>query len=145
VESGQVQIANHTWSHPDLRRLSDARVQEEIERNEEWIQRLFGVTARPWFRPPFGLYSDRVEAIAGELGYTRVLLWNGTLGDSGPISTDDLLQLAERYCRSGAVVLGHANHPTVLPLLDQLRTLLSERQLRPVTLDTMFGTSRRRG
>jgi hypothetical protein len=51
IESGQVQIGNHTWSHPDVTTLGDAAVAEEITSNEAFIQSTFGVTARPYFRP----------------------------------------------------------------------------------------------
>ena len=41
--------------------------------------------------------------------------------------------------------LGHANHPAVLGLFDQLMDLIHSRDLHPVTLDEMFGTSRAAG
>ncbi|MCU1346852.1 MAG: polysaccharide deacetylase [Acidimicrobiia bacterium] len=145
IESGQVQIANHTWAHADLRRLSDAKVKDQINHNEHWIQQTFGITARPWFRPPFGFHDARIDAIAGGLGYTNVLMWNGTFGDSGLIPAATLMGLADQWAKSGTIMLGHANHPTVLGLFDQLEALMASRNLRPVTLDEMFGTSRRHG
>src|SRR3712207_3114580 len=33
IDSGQVAIGNHTWSHPDLTMLSDDQIAEEIGRN----------------------------------------------------------------------------------------------------------------
>jgi len=39
-------------------------------------------------------------------------------------------------------MIGHANHPTVLGLFDQITALIAERALQPVTLDEMFGTHR---
>lgn len=30
VDSGQIQLANHTWSHPDIARLATADVVEQI-------------------------------------------------------------------------------------------------------------------
>jgi peptidoglycan/xylan/chitin deacetylase (PgdA/CDA1 family) len=145
VETGQVQIANHTWSHPDLRTLSDADVVTQIERNEHWIQKTFGITARPWFRPPYGYWDARIESIAGNLGYTNLLLWNGTFGDSALISADLLLSLAEQWLKPGTILLGHANHPTVLGLFDQIEAIIASRGLHPMTLDEMFSTSRRHG
>ncbi len=142
IASGQVQIGNHTWAHPDLVRLSAARIRDEIERNEQWIERTFGVTARPWFRPPYGSHNAEVDGIAAGLGYTNILLWNGTLGDATVERPEELLGLAQTWVKAGAVVLGHANHPTVLGLFDQLRQLIADRGLQPVTLDAMFGTSR---
>jgi hypothetical protein len=40
------------------------------------------------------------------------------------------------------IMFGHANHPTVLGLFDQISQLVHDRQLRRVTHDEMFGTHR---
>jgi peptidoglycan-N-acetylglucosamine deacetylase len=145
IEAGQVQIGNHTFSHPDITRLSTAGVREEIERNEQWIESTFGITSRPWFRPPFGSHSSRTDHIAGELGFTNILMWNGSFGDSTPITPEQLMSLARRWLLPGTVMLGHANYPTITPLFGQIQALIAERNLQPVTLDEMFGTSRRTG
>ncbi len=145
IEAGQVQIGNHTYSHHDLRKLSASAIEAELERNETWIQKTFGVTTRPWYRPPFGFHTERVDSIAGELGYTHVLMWNGTYGDSGLITPEVLMAQATKYLTGGTIMLGHANHETVTHLFGQIRALIRERHLVPVTLDEMFGTSRRLG
>lgn len=145
IEAGQVQIGNHTFSHLDLKRLSDHQIEAELERNEAWIATTFGVTTRPWYRPPFGFHDERVDTIAGSLGYTRVLMWNGSFGDSKVLTPAVLMAQADKYLRSGVVMLGHANHPTVTQLFGQIEDLLRERDLKPVTLDEMFGTSRQTG
>lgn len=145
IDAGQVQIANHTWSHPNLLRLSNQAIRTEIERNEDWIQETFGVTARPWFRPPFGNRNRNTDDVAASLGYTEILLWNGTLGDATPERPDELLALADEHLKAGKIVLGHANHPVVTNLFGDLESLIRERNLKPVTLDEMFGTSRAAG
>lgn len=145
VRKGQVQVANHTWSHPNLLRRSDQEVRSEIERNEAWIEDVFGITARPWFRPPFGNHNRRTDEIAAELGYTRILLWNGTLGDATPERPDELMALAVEHLREGKIVPGHANHPVVTNLFGEIEQLIRERGLKPVTIDEMFGTSRSTG
>jgi peptidoglycan-N-acetylglucosamine deacetylase len=145
IEAGQVQIGNHTYSHHDLRPMSASGIEAELERNETWIQHTFGVTTRPWYRPPFGFHTDRVDDVAGQLGYTHVLMWNGTYGDSGEITPAVLMDQATKYLTGGTIMLGHANHPTVTYLFGEIQALLSERHLDPVTLDEMFGTSRRQG
>lgn len=145
IEAGQVQIGNHTFNHNSLVKASDATIRTELERNDEWIQQTFGITSRPWLRPPFGYRNARTDAVAASLGYTKIAMWNGSFGDSGLIKPDVLLGEAEKYLRPGTVMLGHANAPTVLGLFDQIRALMAERKLQPVTLDTMFGTSRATG
>lgn len=145
IAAGQVQIGNHTYSHSNLLDLSTDRITQELEQNDEWIQQTFGITSRPWFRPPYGYHDDRVDELAGELGYTHVLMWNGTFGDSTPITSSALLSLANQYLRGGVILLGHANVTTIVPLLPTIYETISERGLDPVTLDEMFGTSRNTG
>jgi peptidoglycan/xylan/chitin deacetylase (PgdA/CDA1 family) len=142
IEAGQVQIGNHTYAHHNLTWLSNARVRAELERNEEWIEVTFGITARPWYRPPYGFHNSRTDAIAAELGYTKVLMWNGTFGDATVETPQELMAEAVEYLRPGTIMLGHANHPTVIHLLGPIQDLISQRRLEPVTLDEMFGTSR---
>jgi hypothetical protein len=55
------------------------------------------------------------------------------------------MEQAQQWLTGGRVVLGHANHPTVTHLFNQLVALIQQRKLQPVTLDTMFGTSRATG
>jgi peptidoglycan/xylan/chitin deacetylase (PgdA/CDA1 family) len=145
IDASQVQIGNHTWSHPDVTTIGDAAVAEEISRNESFIQTTFGVTARPYFRPPYGAHDARTDTIAGELGYTSITLWYGTFGDSAPLTPAILLSLAQRWIAAHHIVLGHANHPTVVGLLDTIGGIIRERGLTTCTLDEAFGTSRAAG
>jgi peptidoglycan-N-acetylglucosamine deacetylase len=145
IEAGQVQIGNHTWTHRNLLGRPDAAIRADVEKNEEWIQQTFGITSRPWFRPPYGSHNSHVDGLLGELGYTKILLWNGSFGDSTLLTPEQLLGLASRYLQPGTIMLGHANHQTVIGLFGQIEKLINDRHLQPVTLDTMFGTSRAAG
>lgn len=139
VEMGQVQVVNHTWSHLRLTGRSDAAIRDDIERNEDWVESTFGMSTRPWFRPPYGEHNSRTDALAAELGWPRILMWSGSFGDGRDnVSPTELLNAARQYMRPGAIVLGHANQPAVLHLFAEVERLIAERRLEPVTLDTMF-------
>ncbi len=142
VEAGQVQIVNHTFSHPDLRRLPAGSIQQELEANEAWIARTFATGTRPYYRPPFGYHNEGVDMVAADVGFDRAVLWNGSLSDSKLIPPELLMEQARRYLRPGVILVGHANHPTILGLFDEITQLILERQLQPATLDEMFGTTR---
>jgi peptidoglycan/xylan/chitin deacetylase (PgdA/CDA1 family) len=142
IANKQVQIGNHTWDHADLRTLSTGAIASELNRNEAWIEAKFGITARPWFRPPYGYYNQRINETAANLGFTNIMMWNGSFGDSEVVSPQQLMNLAQQYLTPGTIMLGHLNHPTVLSLFGQIQSLIAERNLDPVTLDEMFGTSR---
>jgi peptidoglycan-N-acetylglucosamine deacetylase len=145
LERRQVQIINHTYSHKDLRRMTDKEITTELDRNEEWVNTTFGITTRPYYRPPYGYHNKHVDGLAANLGYTKTVLWDGSYSDSEVITPAFLMSQAEKYLKPGVIMLGHANHPTILGLFDQIMTLINQRNLTPVTMDEMFGTSRATG
>jgi peptidoglycan/xylan/chitin deacetylase (PgdA/CDA1 family) len=141
IERGQVQIINHTFSHHDLRKMTDPQVRAELERNEEWINKTFGTSTKPYYRPPYGFHDEHIDGLAGQLGYRNTVLWSGSYGDSAVVTPQYLMAQATRYLQPGVIMLGHANHPTVLGLFDQLAELIRQRKLDPVTLDEMFAAT----
>lgn len=145
IEAGQVQIGNHTFNHSWLTKLSDTQITAQLEQNEEWIQQTYGITARPWWRPPYGAHNERTDELAASIGYTNVLMWNGSYGDSTLLRPRGLMALARQYLHPGVIMLGHANYPTVTHLFPQIAEIIAARGLHPVTLDEMFGTSRSTG
>ena len=145
IEAGQVQIGNHTFNHWDLTKLSDAEITAQLERNDEWIQRTYGITTRPWWRPPYGFHNARTDELAASIGFTNVLMWNGSYGDSTLLKPAELLNIARQYFHPGAIMLGHANYATVTRVFPQLAQIMANRGLHAVTLDEMFGTSRSTG
>ena len=134
VESGQVALGNHTWSHPDLRTLDDAAVAEEITRNRRFLADTFGAGQTPFFRPPYGSHDERVDRIAADCGHPTVAMWEGTLADSRVLTADELMAAAREWFAARSIVIGHANHDTVTTVFDQLVELLEERSLETVTL-----------
>ena len=91
VESGQIQVANHTWSHPYITKLTLPEVADQIKRNADFPQNTYGVDGTPYFRPPYGLHNPDTDRVAADLGYHTVTLWSGTVGDSRPITEDGLI------------------------------------------------------
>jgi peptidoglycan/xylan/chitin deacetylase (PgdA/CDA1 family) len=134
VESGQVALGNHTWSHPDLTTLSDAEVASEIRRNRDFLRDVFGVRDTPFLRPPFGAHDARTDRIAADLGHPTIALWNGTFDDARPVGPNDLVQAAQRWFQPQRIVVGHANQPAVTTVYDELLAIIDERRLTTVTL-----------
>jgi peptidoglycan/xylan/chitin deacetylase (PgdA/CDA1 family) len=144
VDSGQVALGNHTWSHPDLTGLGDREVAEEISRNRDFLRTTFDVRDSPFFRPPFGARDERTDRIAADVGHPTIAMWNGTLGDSRVLGPDELLVFARQWFAAQAIVVGHANHPTVTTVYGQLLDLIAERELRTVTLADVWATPTQR-
>ena len=139
VKSGQLQIANHTYSHAALTSLTDEQIVQELTRNDEEIMRLFGVSSKPYFRPPYGYYDERVLAAAASCGFTRPVLWYGSLADSSNISSAEVYAYAEKYALAQHIVIGHLNYRGVVSELDRIRALLDRRGLKTVTIRDYYG------
>ena len=139
VKSGQLQIANHTYSHAALTSLTDEQIVHELTRNDEEIVRLFGVSSKPYFRPPYGYYDERVLAAAASCGFTRPVLWYGSLADSSNISSAEVYAYAEKYALAQHIVIGHLNYRGVVSELDHIRALLDRRGLMTVTIRDYYG------
>jgi peptidoglycan/xylan/chitin deacetylase (PgdA/CDA1 family) len=142
VDSGQIQLGNHTWSHPDLTTVPTSRVAQEITRNDAFLKKTYGVDAAPYFRPPYGNHNSKVDAVAASLGYTATTLWSGSLSDSTVIAEDYIIRMAEQYFTGEAIVLGHLNHLPVTHVYGQMRDLIRARSLRTVTLNDVFVPAR---
>ncbi|MEN3318726.1 MAG: hypothetical protein V7643_2127 [Mycobacterium sp.] len=138
VEAGQVQLGNHTWSHPDLATLPKDQVVEQLRRNHQFLMRNYGVDARPYYRPPYGSHNPLVDAVAAELGYSMPTMWSGSLEDQNLIGEDDIVKMANKYFNAQAIVIGHLNHLPVTHVYGQLLDVLRSRNLRTVTLDDVF-------
>ena len=139
VKSGQLQIANHTYSHAALTGLTDEQIVRELTRNDEEIVRLFGVSSKPYFRPPYGYYDARVLAAAASCGFTRPVLWYGSLADSSNISSAEVYAYAEKYALAQHIVIGHLNYRGVVSELDRIRGLLDRRGLTTATIRDYYG------
>jgi peptidoglycan/xylan/chitin deacetylase (PgdA/CDA1 family) len=144
VESGQVALGNHTWSHPDLTTLGDQEVAEEIRRNQEFLATTFGVRDTPFLRPPYGAHDERTDRIAADLGHPTIAMWNGTLDDSRVLTAAELMAAAEQWFTAQRIVVGHANQPTVTTVYGQLLDLIAQRGLRTVTLADVWATPAQR-
>ena len=139
VDSGQIQMANHTWSHPDVTRLSAYDVAEQIGRNAEFLHNAYGVDGTPYFRPPYGSHNHETDRIAADLGYSSIVLWSSSIGDSRMLPESELIANAENCFEPGQIVLAHANLPPVTHCYARLIDIIHSRGLRTVTLQEAFG------
>ena len=139
VDSGQVQMANHTWSHPNLSRMGLSAVDDQIRRNADFLNNTYGADGTPFFRPPFGVHNADIDRVAADQGYTTITLWSGTVGDSAPETEASLVANAAKAFQPQQIVLTHANMPTITHCYAQLTDLIASRNLQTVTLNDVFG------
>ncbi|MEU7870439.1 polysaccharide deacetylase family protein [Dactylosporangium sp. NPDC049140] len=117
-------VGNHTWSHPNLTRLTPPRVRAELRRT----QSVLGGTPR-LFRPPYGRTTPEIHDIAARLGLIEVL-WDIDSRDWAGAGADEIVAAAARLT-DGQVLLLHERCPATLAALPRILDDLRARGLRP--------------
>ena len=67
----------HTWSHPNLARLSEAELPAELDAPLRWLRERFPSAAIPWLSYPYGLATAAVARAAAACGYAGALRIDG--------------------------------------------------------------------
>lgn len=104
ADEGHV-VANHTWSHPLLTRLTRAEIRSQMERTCDVIEE--GTGERPgWFRAPYGAWNRAAFQIGAELGMEPLAWTVDTLDWTSP-GADAIESRVIKGAAPGVVVLGH--------------------------------------
>lgn len=78
-----ITLGSHSWNHPNLARLDDSALANELTLPLDWLRERF-TNVLPVISYPYGLSSPRVEAVARAAGYTAGLqIAGGWLSDGG--------------------------------------------------------------
>lgn len=139
VASGQIQLANHTARHPYLTRLSVAEIQKELKTAHNFLDKEFGVDARPFYRPPYGSLNQKVIQAAAEIGYDKPVLWTRTLDDARlKPSLGRIVNLTKSGFTDESIVLSHANGMLVTKAFPEIMREIKLKNLKLVTLNEVF-------
>ena len=123
--AGGHELANHTYDHPDLGRLDQARCADEIARTSEAMRQAWGESPT-LFRPPYGHLGGAALLAAGEAGLTTVL-WSAQAREDLVASHPDGIvdDLADQV-RPGSIVLAHDTGPDErLVTIDRLPQIIA--------------------
>jgi len=131
-------IGNHTVTHPDLLRVSDAVLRREIVGATAMIRAISGRAPIPVFRPPFGAWDIRVAAAASAAGYPTLLLWDVDPRDWSGISSPVIAQRVLTHTRDGSVVLLHVGPYHTAAALPSIIAGLARRGFRFVTVPQLL-------
>lgn len=127
-------IGNHSYDHPDLAKLSQPEVAQQIERCNTRLAELTG--KRPYyFRPPFGSTSPLVAKVAQSFGMKQ-MLWNANSEDSWIKQPQQILNFSLTQTDDQSILLMH-ERPITASVLDEMLTRLEERGFQFVLPDQL--------
>ena len=124
VEEGHT-IGNHTYSHPDMSKISDEEsFKKELQSLESLYKETTGQELLKIYRPPQGKYCVSNLEMADKLGY-KTIFWSLAYVDwyenKQPTKEEAFNKLLKRI-HPGAIVLLHSTSKTNGDILDELLT-----------------------
>jgi peptidoglycan/xylan/chitin deacetylase (PgdA/CDA1 family) len=105
------EIANHTYSHPDLTTLSFEAIISEVEQGEEAIRRITGKETRPLFREPYGAFNEAQRRAVRQAGYSYSIYWDLDTIDWRFPGVEATVERIMTRRQNGSIVLMHLNVP----------------------------------
>ncbi|MEV0380399.1 polysaccharide deacetylase family protein [Nonomuraea sp. NPDC050643] len=128
------EIGSHTWSHPDLTRLSALGVRSELARADRAIRAAIGITPK-LVRPPYGALNAAVRSQTAR----PMVLWSVDTLDWRFRNSARVIRKTTASVRPGSVILFHDIHPSTVAAMPALLKVLSKRGYTFVTVSQLYG------
>ncbi|MDQ0230483.1 polysaccharide deacetylase family protein [Metabacillus malikii] len=117
VDAGH-EIGNHSYTHPDMSKLSSANIREQLLKTNEVIKSVTEVTPS-WFAPPSGSIREEVVSIADEYKM-KTVMWSVDTIDWQRPEPHVIVDRVLNKVHNGAIILMHPTSSTS----DSLETLI---------------------
>jgi len=127
------EIANHTFTHPALSKLTSARVAEELRRTHEIVLDVTGVRMTN-LRPPYGAFNDQVRQVAFDGHGYDTIMWSVDPLDWKYRNTARVTRELVSGAAPGAVLLCHDIHKTTIAAIPATLDQLLARNFQFVTV-----------
>ena len=126
------QIGNHTWDHPNLTKMGDAQIREQLQLTDDLVTQIIGEPT-PFLRPPYGAYDDRVLAASG----LPIIFWSV---DPLDWKDRDAETVASRIIDApvGAIILAHDIHKSTVAAVPAIIAALKSRGIHFVTVTKLY-------
>ena len=131
------EIANHSWSHPNLAKMSDDRVRDQLHKTEDAIRSASG--NRPTLlRPPYGSITARQKKwINQELDY-KIVLWDVDPLDWRRPGPNVVCNRIIKMARAGSIILAHDIHPGTIEAMPCVLSQLEAKGFKFVTVSELI-------
>jgi peptidoglycan-N-acetylglucosamine deacetylase len=131
------EVANHSWSHPNLAKMSDAAVRDQLQKTDEAIRS--AIDHRPTLlRPPYGSITGRQKKwINQEFGY-KIVLWDVDPLDWRRPGPSVVCNRIVKLTRAGSIVLAHDIHPGTIEAMPCVLNELEAKGFKFVTVSELI-------
>jgi probable sporulation protein (polysaccharide deacetylase family) len=139
IVSAGHEVGNHSYTHPDMKRISAAQTRDQLLKTNEVIEAATGKKSI-WFAPPSGSYRDETVTIAAEFKM-KTVMWTVDTIDWQKPSPNQLINRVISKISNGSMVLMHPTESTAKSL-DTLITRIEEKGLKLGTVIDLMSEER---
>ncbi|MCR8656984.1 polysaccharide deacetylase family protein [Paenibacillus endoradicis] len=126
LEEGH-EIANHTYSHPVITKITAEQLQDEIVRSHRILTEALQQAPSMYFRPPTGEIDDKTAKVVAATGYSEIALYDITTFDwDVNVSSEEIINIITTEASNGSIILLH--------MLDDIHTL----EALPTVIDNLL-------
>ena len=131
------EIGNHSWSHPNLGKMSDEGVRRQLQQTDDAIKSATG--ERPTLmRPPYGSITDHEKRwIHDQFGYD-IILWDVDPYDWKRPGPAVVRARILKETRPGSIVLSHDIHPGTIEAMPSTFDQLEAKGFKFVTVSQLI-------
>jgi len=131
------QVGNHSWTHPNLAKMSDEAVRAELTKTQDAIIDATGY--KPTImRPPYGsLTASQRIWVAREFGF-KIILWEVDPLDWKRPGSSVVASRIIAATRPGSIILSHDIHPGTVDAMPQVFDTLLAKGYKFVTVSELL-------
>src|SRR5476649_1602838 len=112
------EIGNHSWSHPNLAKLSNEALRSQLQRTDDVITQAIGSHPKV-MRPPYGeLTPKQRQWVNSEFGY-KVILWDVDPLDWKEPGPSIVAQRIIRETKQCSIMLAHDIHAQTITAISE--------------------------
>lgn len=119
IDESGCEIGTHSNTHPDMVKLSEKTIRQELETSIEKIQNVTGKEVS-LFRAPFGSYNNTLLDVTDEMNL-KTIQWDVDTLDWRGLSAQEMNSRVVSKVKNGSIILMHNNSDNIL---DGLRLIL---------------------
>lgn len=129
-------VADHTWTHADLRTIGTAGDVSELRRTKRTLEQAAGQEIT-LMRPPYGGRDESTDRVSHRLGLLPIM-WDSDTQDSLGAGSEAITQNAIAGLRPGGIVLMHETHDTTLAALPKVLEAARKKGLKLVSIPQLL-------
>ena len=131
------EVANHSWSHPQLTKMAEGSVTEQLQKTHDAIIDTTGVAPR-LMRPPYGAFTANQRGWANAKWGYKTILWDVDPLDWKVRNAERVKTEILRHTVAGSIILAHDIHKSTIDAMPDTLDGLTGRGFKFVTVSELL-------